>query len=64
VQVPTITSTIDGTISATPPAPAVTVAQQDQLLPNVDPTSVDSVPMDNVINNGTTTNANFWNGVL
>ena len=39
-------------VSATPPAPAVTVAQQDQLLPEVDPTSVDSVPMDNVINSG------------
>src|SRR5271154_820531 len=37
------------TVSATPQAPAVIVAQQDQLLPNVDPTAVDSVPMDNVI---------------
>jgi len=52
------------TVSATPQAPAVIVAQQDQLLPNVDPTAVDSVPMDNVINSGSTTNSNFWNGVL
>jgi len=63
-QVPVTTSEIEGTISATPQAPAVTVAQQDQLLPQVDPTSVDSVPMDNVINNGTAANINFWNGVL
>jgi hypothetical protein len=50
--------------SATPAAPAVTVAQQDQLLPQVDPTSVDSVPMGNVINSSSTTSTNFWNGVL
>lgn len=65
--VATIPSVLDDQIpppNLIPVAPAVTVARQDQLLPNVDPTAVDSVPMDNVLNSSSATNSNFWNGVL
>jgi hypothetical protein len=57
-------------ISATPSAPAVTVAKQDQLLPQVDPTAVDSVPMADTLGINSSSRVvrnasrNNWNGVL
>jgi hypothetical protein len=48
--------------SASPTPPAVATAQQDNTLPQVDPTAYDFVPMTNVIDSSD--NSDFWNGVL
>lgn len=46
---------------ATPVPPAVSTARASYLLPAVDPTANDSVPMDNVLNPSFSPNSNFWN---
>jgi hypothetical protein len=48
----------------TPVAPAVSTAQASYLLPAVDSTANDSVPMDNVLNAFLPPNLRFWNGTI
>jgi peptidoglycan hydrolase-like protein with peptidoglycan-binding domain len=44
-------------------APTTTSELQSQILPNIDPTTVDYSPMQNVLNSGLPQFTNYWNGV-